>query len=128
VLRPGGLFISKTPNRTHYVAALATVTPHRFHEWVNKRRGRPEADTFPTFYRANTAGAVRGLARAAGFEVVDVARWEGPPNYLRILPPLYPVGILYERLVNATEVLAPFRAVLVATLRKPAHSQNGQRK
>ena len=118
VLRPGGLFISKTPNRTHYVAALATLTPHRFHEWVNKRRGRPEADTFPTFYKANTADAIHRIAQACDFTVVDVTRWEGPPNYLRILPPLYPVGILYERVVNATDVLAQFRAVLVVTLRK----------
>ena len=41
VLRTGGVFLAKTPNRWHYVAGIAAVTPHIFHEWVNGRRGRP---------------------------------------------------------------------------------------
>lgn len=118
VLKPGGLFISKTPNRGHYVAAIASLTPHAFHEWVNVRRGRAAADTYPTFYRANSQRAIRRLARRGGFEVVRLGTWEGPPNYLRILPPAYPVGIAYERLVNSTDALSHFRAVLVSVLRK----------
>jgi SAM-dependent methyltransferase len=117
VLRPGGLFISKTPNRGHYVAVIAAMTPHAFHEWVNARRGRAAADTYPTYYRANSMGRLRALASETGFEAVDLGTWEGPPNYLRILPPVYPLGILYERVVNASPALAPFRAVLVSTLR-----------
>jgi SAM-dependent methyltransferase len=120
VLRPGGLFVSKTPNRTHYVAAIAALTPHAFHTWVNQRRGRAAADTYPTHYLANSRRAVRELARRTGFDVVGLATWEGPPNYLRIVPPLYPVGIAYERVVNATERLADLRAVLVTTLRRSA--------
>ncbi len=117
VLRPGGWFISKTPNRGHYVALIASVTPHRFHEWVNERRGRASADTYPTYYRANSRGAVRALAEGAGFAVELATTWEGPPNYLRILPPAYPLGIVYERLVNSSPALEGLRAVLVSILR-----------
>ena len=120
VLRPGGLFISKTPNRGHYVAAIATLTPHAFHEWVNARRGRDATDTYPTFYRANSRRSVRLLARQTPFEVESLQTWEGPPNYLRILPIAYPLGVLYERVVNSTEHLGDLRAVLVAVLRRPA--------
>ncbi|MEO5869831.1 MAG: class I SAM-dependent methyltransferase [Gemmatimonadaceae bacterium] len=119
LLRPGGLFVSKTPNRGHYVALIASATPHGFHEWINGRRGHSAEDTYPTLYRANTRRAVRRLAEEAGFEIAGLTTWEGAPNYLRIMPPAYPLGIGYERLVNSTDALADFRAVLVATLRKP---------
>lgn len=118
VLRRGGLFVNKTPNRGHYVAAIASLTPHAFHEWVNARRGRVAADTYPTFYRANSQSAVRALSAKAGFEVLLLGTWEGPPNYLRIFPPAYPIGIAYERFVNSTDSLSRFRAVLTTVLRK----------
>jgi SAM-dependent methyltransferase len=59
VLRPGGVFLAKTPNAWHYMPLIARLTPHEFHRWVNRLRGRAEVDTFPTRYRANTPGAVR---------------------------------------------------------------------
>lgn len=118
ILKPGGLFISKTPNRGHYVALIASLTPHRFHEWVNHRRGRAAADTYPTFYRANSVTAIRRLATTVGFVVERAVTWEGPPNYLRIVPPLYPLGIMYERITNSSETFSPMRAVLVSVLRK----------
>src|SRR4051812_23986471 len=31
-LKPGGLFLFKTPNKRHYVATMARLTPHRFHQ------------------------------------------------------------------------------------------------
>ena len=52
VLKPGGIFLFKTPNKWHYMPTIARLTPHRFHQFVNKIRGRAEADTFPTRYRA----------------------------------------------------------------------------
>lgn len=118
VLKPGGLFVNKTPNRGHYVAVIASLTPHGFHEWVNARRGRAAADTYPTFYRVNSRAAVAAVAERSGFEVVRIETWEGPPNYLRILPPAYVLGIAYERIVNSTATLSHFRAVLTAVLRK----------
>jgi hypothetical protein len=67
VLKPGGVFPFKTPNKTHYMPTIARLTPHRFHQFVNRIRGRAEADTFPTRYRANTYSAVQRLAAASGF-------------------------------------------------------------
>lgn len=120
VLRPGGHFMAKTPNLHHYVATLARLTPHRFHQFYNALRGRAREDTFPTVYAANTPRAIRAHAAASGLEVLDVALIEGRPEYLRLSAPTYVLGWLYERLVNATPRLARFRVVLVATLRKPA--------
>ena len=120
VLRPGGVFLFKTPNKNHYMPLIARMTPHRFHQYVNRLRGRAEVDTFPTRYRANTAGAARRLAEQAGFQIDRVERIEGRPEYLRISWPTYLVGVLYERIVNSTELLAPFRILLIAKLRKPS--------
>jgi SAM-dependent methyltransferase len=120
VLRPGGVFLFQTPNKRHYVPAIARLTPHRFHLWVNGRRGVPDRDTFPTLYRANTPGAIRRLARQHKFSVDRLDSVEGRPEYLRAFTPLYPMGILYERIVNATPLLASFRVVILGALRKDA--------
>jgi SAM-dependent methyltransferase len=118
VLKPGGSFLFKTPNKTHYMPTVARLTPHCFHQLVNRRRGRAAADTFPTLYRANTGRAVRRLAAASGFAVSSIERIEGRPEYLRISWPTYLVGAAYERLVNSTEWLAMFRILLIVALRK----------
>ena len=50
VLKPGGIFIFKTPNKFHYMPIIAMITPHSFLRWINAKRGRDETDTFPTRY------------------------------------------------------------------------------
>lgn len=119
VLKPGGVFLFKTPNKWHYMPTIARLTPHGFHQFVNRVRGRAEVDTFPTRYRANTLGDVRRLAREAGLVVADLERIEGRPEYLRMSWPTYLLGLIYERIVNAGEVFAPLRILLIGQLKKP---------
>ena len=118
VLKPGGRFLFKTPNRFHYMPLIAQATPHWFHQFFNRRRGRLETDTFPTRYRANSTGDVAKVAKQAGLAVERVDTIEGRPEYLRISAPTYLAGIAYERIVNATGALARFRILLVAELRR----------
>jgi len=120
VLRPGGAFLFKTPNKWHYVATISRLTGHGFHRYVNRRRGRAARDTFPTLYRANTAPAIARLAAGAGLQVESLEHIEGRPEYLRLAWPAYVLGAAYERLVNATTLLAPFRVLFIGRLRKPA--------
>lgn len=119
VLKPGGRFLFKTPNRFHYMPLIAQATPHGFHQWINRKRGRAEADTFPTRYRANSAQKIHMLAASAGFEVEHLELVEGRPEYMRLSPVTYAAGVAYERIVNATGILKNFRVLLMATLRKP---------
>ena len=119
VLKPGGVFLFKTPNKWHYMPTIARLTPHGFHQFVNRLRGRAEVDTFPTRYRTNTKGEVLRLAAESGLTVERVERIEGRPEYLRMSWPTYLLGMLYERFVNSTRLLEPFRILLVGTLRKP---------
>ena len=119
VLKPGGVFLAKTPSSLHYVALLARCTPHRFHQWFNERRGRAAKDTFPTRYRANSVGRLRRYCLYAGLLVKDIQHIEGRPEYLRFSVPSYLAGAFYERVVNGTRILSSFRVVLIAVMRKP---------
>lgn len=119
VLVPGGRFLVKTPNRRHYVALVARLTPHSFHQAFNRSRGRATEDTFPTRYRANTPKRLRDLAAGAGLQLRDVELLEGRPEYLRRWPLTYLLGWLYERAVSSLPGLSGFRVLLIATFEKP---------
>lgn len=119
VLRPSGRLIFKTPNRNHYMPFIARITPYRFHQWINKKRGRQTLDTFPTRYLCNSRRQISGLADSCGLEVQRIDFIEGRPEYLRLTALTYLFGIAYERLVNFSSSLSGLRIVIVATLLKP---------
>ena len=116
VMKPGAHLLIHTPNRWHYVALIATLTPTRFHAWFQARRGRPEVDTFPTRYRANDVATLERLAMASGFRMVSIELLETKPDYLYFSPIAYRAGIAYERAVNRWDALARFRVQLLADL------------
>jgi SAM-dependent methyltransferase len=118
VLRPGGVCLMLTPNILHYVTLLSQLTPARFHKWINARRGRPPEDTFPTLYLLNSRRALDDHFTGAGFERVSIDLIEVQPNYLTFSALSYALGVGYERLVNATELLSPFRVNLIAVFKK----------
>lgn len=120
VLKPGGVFLFKTSNKHHYMPTIARCTPHSFHQFYNRLRGRAAVDTFPTHYRANTRRDVTKLAATSGLSVVTINLVEGRPEYLRITAATYLVGAAYERAVNGTSALQGLRIVMFGTLRKPA--------
>jgi SAM-dependent methyltransferase len=119
VLKPGGKFLFKTPNKWHYMPTIARMTPHGFHQYINRVRGRSEVDTFPTCYCSNTLGDVKRLSFESGLVLERLERIEGRPEYLRMAWPLYLLGVAYERLVNSTDFMEPFRVLLIGTISKP---------
>lgn len=119
VLRPGGIFLAKTPNKWHYMPVMARITPMSFHRWFNSLRGRASEDTFPTLYRANSRGDLQRIARSAGLELVQTDLVEGRPEYLRMTAVTYFPGLMYERMVNLTNLAQSLRILLIAHLRKP---------
>jgi len=119
VLKPGGVFMFKTPNKNHYMPLIARLTPHRFHQYVNRLRGRAVEDTFPTQYKANCPKDIAQLSNEAGLEIGCLELCEGRPEYLRFNFLTYLVGAAYEKAVNSTNLLASFRVLLIARLVKP---------
>jgi SAM-dependent methyltransferase len=122
VLAPGGVFVFRTPNLYHYVSVVSRLTPHWFHTAVARRlKGHPETvHEYPTFYRANTAGSLRACAARTGLDVLTLRRIEKGPSYARPSRVLYLTFMLYERLVNSTELLAWARVAILGALRKPS--------
>jgi SAM-dependent methyltransferase len=123
VLAPGGVYCFRTPNRYHYVTAVARWTPHWFHVLVaNRLRNLPagQADPYPTFYAANTRRRLRRLAAAAGLEAEQLIAIEKEPSYGMSSRTLFLAFMAYERLVNASELAAGLRVNILGVLRKPA--------
>jgi len=118
VLKPGGKFLFKTPNAFHSMPLIARFTPHRFHAFINKVRGREHVDTFPTLYRANSSRRISALAFQAGMNVESIQHVESRPEYMRILAPLYLFGIMYERTVNVSQIFSQLRILLIGVVCK----------
>ena len=61
VLKPGGWFCARTPNKWGMTALGATLIPTSLHGGVLSKLTpeRKEEDVFPKFYRMNTLGAIR---------------------------------------------------------------------
>jgi SAM-dependent methyltransferase len=121
VLRPGGSFVFLTPNLWDYSALISTVVPNKFHSGiVRKVEGRDEEDTFPAFYRSNTAAAVKRLAGQSGFAVGSIRFLGQYPCYLMFNPVLFLIGTAYEKIISKFESLRRLRGWMMVELSKPA--------
>jgi len=101
VLRRGGHFVFVTPNLRNPVTLMNRIgksLPGLQRRVVPRLYGRQEADTFPVRYRANTVGAIRGLAADSGLEVYDL-RVIPDPTYLALNGFMFRASVLSERLM-----------------------------
>jgi SAM-dependent methyltransferase len=121
VLRPGGRFVGHTISGSHYVAAIRRLfglLPHRVSQALTKRLyGRAEEDTFPAFYRLNTARRLRRFCGAAGLRLVNVRRY-ADPGYFRFARSLEALAVLTDR---ALDGICPGwgRLYMTVTIEKP---------
>jgi len=121
ILKPGGSFFFRTPNKHHYVALVARISPHWFHRLVaNRARGLGQDAHQPhrTWYRLNSRRAIVTAAQKAGFRNIELRFWEAEPSYLVFNSAAFLCGVAYERLVNRFESLAPLRANIFGRLVK----------
>jgi SAM-dependent methyltransferase len=122
VLRPGGMFIFRTPNLWHYVSMASFLSPHWFHNLVaNRLRNIPPGahDPYPTYYRMNRCRTVRRLMRSAGFNEVELAMIEKNPSYGMYSRILFFLFLGYERLVNSSNLFSMFRVNILGVFAKP---------
>jgi SAM-dependent methyltransferase len=118
VLKPGGTLVFETPNRWHYAAIAAAMTPHWFHERYLPlvSANRDAADIFPTLYRCNSRRQITRALEAAGLDgrITFIRR---PPNYLGMHPATFMLGVLYERTAERM-IPAPRTRILVEAIRR----------
>jgi SAM-dependent methyltransferase len=128
VLRPDGRCIILTPNKFDYSSLVAAVTPQWFHEWfVRKIYGAPAAyDTFPTFYRANTPGFFRSLAKNThGWRIRRISGVRHYPANLTFSKLLFRLGIFYDWIIARMKLvsLQPSLLVVIQKTQAPVHSE-----
>ena len=122
VLKPGGAYCFRTPNRWHYVTLASTLLPHALHvRLANQLRGLggDAHEPWRTVYGANTNTRLRQLAAESRFAVEELRMVETEPSYGAAHPALFYPMMVYERLVNCSKRLAPFRVNIFAVFRKP---------
>jgi SAM-dependent methyltransferase len=102
VLKPGGWFAFKTPNRWHYSMLVARLVPDRHHEAVLRmaQPNRLAEDIFPKFYRMNSVGACRRVVTDAGMSIRFITTHEPSPAYLDFSTVAFLAGIGYQRIVD----------------------------
>lgn len=106
VLRNGGYFCIRTPNRRSYIALFARLIPNRYHSKVANvvQNGRKEEDVFPTVYKCNSMGKIKDMMKNHDFECV-VYGYEAEPSYLSFSKLAYRLGVLHQRF--APDLLKP---------------------
>lgn len=120
VLAPHDVFIAMTPSKYDYVSLFARILPNRVHGAVVRLlEGRAEEDTFPTYYRANSARQLRALCRQAGMETARVAYLDQSPYAFRKLGPLYALACGYHALVRRIRWLNALQGWILLVARKP---------
>ena len=121
VLKNGGSFFFRTPNKYHYVSFIASITPLWFHKLVVNRMHSLPDNTYEqheTFYRFNTKKSVLENSHSAGFRNIDIKFIEADPSYMVFHPLLFLLGTAYERFVNAFDSCSMFRANIFGRLVK----------
>jgi len=104
VLKPNGVFIFITPNKRHPIAWL-NQTIGRFaavQDWLVERLyGRVAADTFPTWYLANSKSQLeaylRQISKDSPFEFkIDQLHFIPDPTYLAFHPLIFRLMCRFE--------------------------------
>lgn len=123
VLRPGGVLAVLTPNRLSLFAAVASTLPYSFKRWLKKALfGGHEEDTFRTYYRANTPGALERLARQAGFAREHMQMLAGMWAFFIFSSPLARLVRAIERAQSKTPVIRHCSTHILGVWRKPAEA------
>src|SRR6266567_785113 len=125
VLKPGGIYCFRTPNRWHYFVLGSWLLPYSVHLHLSPvLRGLPldGHGPYPTYYRANTFACIRRLCSAAGLSPIALRAIEKEPSYGRYHPVLFYPMMIYERFVNSCNAFRGFRASLLGALQKPSTS------
>lgn len=99
VLKPGGWFAARTPNKWGMIATGARLVPNSLHARVLTRLqpGRQERDVFPTQYAMNTSRDLRRLFPAAKWNLT-VYRHASEPQYVGRSTTAWRVASFVDRL------------------------------
>lgn len=99
LLKPGGWFCARTPNRWGLTGIVTNLIPNRFHNRILRylQPDRRSEDVFPTAYKLNSRNQVRRYFSRESWE--DFSYIHSPEFvYARRIFPLFLLSILYSKL------------------------------
>jgi ubiquinone/menaquinone biosynthesis C-methylase UbiE len=113
----GGFFVLHTPNALGYSTMMARMVPERIKKRLARcLDGRRSVDVFRTFYRANSLRALKRLAAASSFRILEHHSVVSTAVFASVLP-LAVFELIWLRILM-NERLAPFRTNIIAVLEK----------
>jgi len=121
VLKQNGMYIFRTPNLYHYVSLIGKLSPHWFHKMISNRlrnMGNNSPEPCPTYYKFNTPGICKIYLKNSGFNINKIILIEKEPSYGLSSKTLFYVFMLYERIVNSSELLSILRANILCVAGK----------
>jgi SAM-dependent methyltransferase len=121
ILRPGGVYLFRPPNRYHYIPVVSRLTPHWIHEAVANRLRNLDDQApapYPTYYRLNSRRGIHRAAVRAGLRVRELRMVEKEPSYGMASRPLFVAFMLYERVVNSSALFAALRVNIFGVLER----------
>ena len=108
VLKPGGCFISLTPNARAFVTLLNRTLRPAQHWLVRRLYARAESDTFPVRYRANMPAKIDRLAARVSL-IKDQTFAIADPTYLAFTPWLYAISAGLSRVTPPVHLVSIYR-------------------
>lgn len=121
VLLKDGIYIFRTPNIYHYVSIVGKLTPHvvslKLANWL---RDLPDETPEPylKYYRLNSKKCCTDILKSTGFQALELMLVEKEPSYGMRSRLLFLPFMVYERIVNASELLSPLRANIFCVAKK----------
>jgi ubiquinone/menaquinone biosynthesis C-methylase UbiE len=126
VLKSGGVFILSTPNLLSWKSIISFLTPHKFHQIMNKQlHGIKEEDVFPTFYKMNTVSKIKKHLGENGLFVDKQLVWEGTPRTLTFSRLTTYIDILLTTVLRKYRQLEKFRELIIVCSRKERSDEKG---
>jgi ubiquinone/menaquinone biosynthesis C-methylase UbiE len=117
VLKEGGKLVFLTPNSLNYIVTLNRIIPGSLRKFVVGKMSRDlVTDPMPAFYRANSAGKLKQLAKKSGFEIEQMIL-NGDPTYVAINKLFFYLGIVIEAMLNLP-ILKNCRVHIIGVMRK----------
>lgn len=120
VLKPGGSLVLMTPNKFYPPILVGRALPHRIRKWANLRiTGTHSEETYPSYYKANSAGKLFNIGSSVGLRVVSVEYLSDHPAYFMFSTFFYRCASAIELHVLKREAFRWFRQRILCHFIKP---------
>ena len=98
ILKPGGWFCARTPNRWGFTGMVTNLVPSKHHAGIvgKLQPGRQAIDVFPTTYKLNTRGRLRRYFRPDTWLDCSYVHNPDPPYVLRSKLAIHLVNLYFR--------------------------------